>query len=150
MNEERGDELTLPAPVSPVAMPVSRIRWPQEGITRVPLRVFADAATYEEEQTSVFRGPTWSFLCHEVEIPNPGDYVTTKIGETSVIVVRLADGGISALVNRRSTFSSDIQEGVYVRIDNDEEVLYRAKLRRATFVAGREDFNRVVTNKLRQ
>jgi len=86
--------------VSPVAMPVSRIRWPKEGITRVPLRVFADADTYEEEQTSVFRGPTWSFLCHEVEIPNPGDYVTTKVGVTSVIVVRLADGSINALVNR--------------------------------------------------
>ncbi|WP_232243644.1 aromatic ring-hydroxylating dioxygenase subunit alpha [Paraburkholderia sp. SOS3] len=85
---------------STVAMPASRIVWPAEGITRVPLRVFSDTATYEREQDAVFRGPTWSFLCLDIEIPNPGDYVTTKVGHTSVIVVRHQDGGIRALVNK--------------------------------------------------
>jgi anthranilate 1,2-dioxygenase large subunit/terephthalate 1,2-dioxygenase oxygenase component alpha subunit len=85
---------------STIAPPARRIEWPAEGITRVPLRVFADAALYEREQDAIFRGPTWSFLCLDSEIANPGDYVTTKVGHTSVIVVRHQDGGIRALVNK--------------------------------------------------
>jgi len=74
--------------------------WPAEGITRVPYRIYTDRQVYEREQRAVFRGPTWSFLCLETEIPNAGDYVTTKVGVTSVIVVRLEDGSINALVNK--------------------------------------------------
>ncbi|SAL27373.1 Rieske (2Fe-2S) domain-containing protein [Caballeronia sordidicola] len=84
----------------PMTGPATQVRWPRDDVTRVPLRIFADAATYAREQDAVFRGPTWSFLCLEVEIPNAGDYVTTKVGETSVIVVRTADGSIHALVNK--------------------------------------------------
>jgi len=58
--------------VATIEFPTSRIRWPEEGITRVPLRVFSDAATYEREQEAVFRGPTWSFLCLDIEIPERG------------------------------------------------------------------------------
>ncbi len=76
------------------------LRWPDEGITRVPLQVFSDAEIYAWEQDLIFRGPTWNFLCLEVEIPNPGDYITTRVGDTPVIVARKEDGGIAALVNR--------------------------------------------------
>jgi len=88
------------AMVASIAWPASRIRWPEEGITRVPLRIFSDAATYEREQDAVFRGPTWSFLCLDAEIPEAGDYITTKVGQTSVIVVRDKDGTIHGLVNK--------------------------------------------------
>jgi len=77
-----------------------RIEWPSVGITRIPLRIYSDADAYAHEQDAVFRGPTWSFLCLEVEIPNPGDYITTKVGHTSVIVVREEGGDIHALVNK--------------------------------------------------
>ncbi|MBY0269421.1 MAG: aromatic ring-hydroxylating dioxygenase subunit alpha [Burkholderiales bacterium] len=76
------------------------VTWPQEGYTRVPLQVFADHEIYSWEQDLIFRGPTWSFLGLEVEIPEPGDYITTFIGDSPIIVVRTADGGINALVNR--------------------------------------------------
>lgn len=76
------------------------IKWPAEGYTRVPLNVFSDPEVYAWEQDLVFRGPTWSFLGLECEIPNPGDYITNMVGDTPVIVVRRADGGINALVNR--------------------------------------------------
>lgn len=76
------------------------LRWPAEGITRVPLHVFTDPELYAWEQDLIFRGPTWNFLCLEVEIPAAGDYVTTFVGDSPIIVVRRADGGINALVNR--------------------------------------------------
>lgn len=76
------------------------VKWPEGGYTRVPLNVFTDPGIYAWEQDLIFRGPTWSFLGLEVEIPAPGDYITNRIGDTPVIVVRKPDGAINALVNR--------------------------------------------------
>ncbi len=75
-------------------------QWPAEGVTRAPYRLFSDPEIYTLEQTRIFNGPVWSFLCLEVEIPNPGDYRTTTVGETPVVVTRDRDGTIHAMVNR--------------------------------------------------
>jgi anthranilate 1,2-dioxygenase large subunit/terephthalate 1,2-dioxygenase oxygenase component alpha subunit len=83
------------------ARPVKQaLTWPSEGITRVPLNVFSDPDIYKWEQDLIFRGPTWSFLCMESEIAAPGDYITTKIGDTSIIAIRTPEGGVNALVNK--------------------------------------------------
>lgn len=83
------------------ARPVPELlRWPEGGITRVPMHVFVDPELYAWEQDLIFRGPTWNFLCLEIEIPEPGEYVTTRIGDSPIIVVRRKDGEINALVNR--------------------------------------------------
>ena len=76
------------------------LTWPAADLSRVPYRVFFDPAVYEREQTQVFRGPTWCYLALEAEIPNPGDYRTTCIGDTSVVVNRGLDGRIYAFANR--------------------------------------------------
>src|SRR5688572_10237659 len=76
------------------------LQWPEEGITRVPMQVFSDPEIYAWEQDLIFRGPTWNFLCLEIEVPAAGEYVTTHVGDSPIIVVRRADGGINALVNR--------------------------------------------------
>ena len=75
-------------------------QWPSEGVTRAPYRLFSDPDIYAAEQSRIFRGPVWSFLCLEVEIPKPGDYRTTTVGETPVVVTRGREGAIHALVNR--------------------------------------------------
>jgi anthranilate 1,2-dioxygenase large subunit/terephthalate 1,2-dioxygenase oxygenase component alpha subunit len=81
--------------------PVSElIRWPTEDLSRIPLHIYGDPEIYAWEQDRIFRGPTWNFLSLECEIPKPNDYVLTKVGDTPVIVVRTAEGGINALVNR--------------------------------------------------
>ena len=36
-----------------------RVRWPAEGLTRVPLRIYHNEAVYREEQARIFRGDTW-------------------------------------------------------------------------------------------
>ena len=74
--------------------------WPEGGLTRVPYRVFSDPEIFALEQERIFRGPTWNFLSLEVEIPNPGDFKTTHVGEMPVIVVRDRNGAINAMVNR--------------------------------------------------
>src|SRR3984957_4437636 len=74
--------------------------WPAEGLKRVPYRVFQTEESYKTEQQRIFHGPSWHYLALEVELPQPGDFRTTKIGDTPVIVTRDADGEIYAFHNR--------------------------------------------------
>jgi anthranilate 1,2-dioxygenase large subunit len=74
--------------------------WPTLDYSRVPYRLYHDPEAYQREQQRIFRGPTWNFLGLEAEMPNPGDFRTTYVGDTPVIVNRDANGAIHALVNR--------------------------------------------------
>jgi phenylpropionate dioxygenase-like ring-hydroxylating dioxygenase large terminal subunit len=74
--------------------------WPAEGFTRAPYWVYNDPDIYAREQEKIFRGKTWNYLGLEAEVPNPGDYKTTYIGEQSVLLTRFDDGSLHALVNR--------------------------------------------------
>lgn len=60
------------------------------------------------------------------------------------------DQRIKDLRPKKSAFSSEEQEGVYIRVEDETKVIYRAKLRRNTFVPGRDDFRIVVNNHLRK
>ena len=74
--------------------------WPSLDYSRVPYRLYHDPEVYQREQERIFRGPTWNFLGLEAEMSNPGDFRTTYVGDTPVIVNRDANGTIHALVNR--------------------------------------------------
>jgi anthranilate 1,2-dioxygenase large subunit len=74
--------------------------WPALDYSRVPYRLYHDAEVYAAEQARIFRGPTWNFLALDVEIPNPGDFRATYVGETPVVVNRDENGEIHAFVNR--------------------------------------------------
>ena len=74
--------------------------WPAEGATRVPYWVYQSKEIYEEEQERIFRGPTWSYLCLEAELPEPGSFVTTFVGDMPVVVARDRQGAIHAFENR--------------------------------------------------
>jgi len=76
------------------------VPWPSNGISEIPFRVYTDQDQYAREQERLFKGPTWNYLCLEIELAKPGDYVSTTVGETAVIVVRDAAGAINAFVNR--------------------------------------------------
>jgi phenylpropionate dioxygenase-like ring-hydroxylating dioxygenase large terminal subunit len=77
-----------------------KLVWPPEGITRVPYEVYMDQNIYEQEQLNIYRGPTWNYLALEAEIPKPGDYKTTYVGDTPIVVTRDSDGAVRAFVNR--------------------------------------------------
>ncbi len=77
------------------------LHWPtQTNGARVPYGVFTDREWYVREQATVFRGETWSFVALEAEIPKPGDFKSTFVGDTPVIVTRDNDGNINVLQNR--------------------------------------------------
>lgn len=77
-----------------------RIDWPRADYSRIPYRLYHDEALYAAEQERIFRGRCWSYLALAAELPKPGDFRTTWVGDTPVVVSRDADGGIHAFVNR--------------------------------------------------
>ena len=76
------------------------IRWRSEKLTRVPYGLYADSDVFALEQSRIFRGPTWNYLCLEAELPAAGCYRTTFVGETPVVVTRDDDGEVYAFENR--------------------------------------------------
>src|SRR3954451_15315394 len=76
------------------------LEWPKQGNSRVPYKVFADPEIYRAERDRIFLGASWQYLGLADELPEPGDYNTSFLGETPVIVTRGEDGDIHAMVNR--------------------------------------------------
>jgi anthranilate 1,2-dioxygenase large subunit len=74
--------------------------WPALDYSRVPYRLYHDAELYGREQERIFGGPVWSFLGLEAEIPKPGDFRATYVGETPIIFNRDETGAVRAFVNR--------------------------------------------------
>ena len=74
-------------------------KWQQPGSSRVPYWVYSDPELYKREQERIFNGPHWSYVGLEAEIPNPGDFKRSWVGERSVIVVRDQDGNVNVVEN---------------------------------------------------
>ena len=74
--------------------------WPEEGVSRAPYWIYTDPGIYAREQENIFRGKSWHYVGLEAEVPQPGNYKTTYIGETSVVLTRTEDGEVHALINR--------------------------------------------------
>jgi len=74
--------------------------WPALDYSRVPYSFYHDADLYAREQEQIFRGPVWSFLGLDCEIPNPGDFRASYVGDTPVVFNRDREGAVKAFVNR--------------------------------------------------
>ena len=66
---------------------------------RIHTRAYVDDEVYRAELDRIF-AKTWTYVAHESEIPNIGDYRTSYIGDQPIIVVRDREGRIRAMVNR--------------------------------------------------
>jgi len=76
------------------------VAWPSDSLTRVPFGLYCNRDQYALEQERIFNGPTWNYLCLAAELPRPGDYLVSGVGEASVIVARAPAGELNAFVNR--------------------------------------------------
>jgi phenylpropionate dioxygenase-like ring-hydroxylating dioxygenase large terminal subunit len=60
--------------------------------------VYIDPEIFELEMANIF-GRTWVYVGHDSLVPNPGDYVTTRIGKQPVVISRHTDGQIYVIYN---------------------------------------------------
>ncbi|WP_397586160.1 aromatic ring-hydroxylating dioxygenase subunit alpha [Sphingorhabdus sp.] len=74
--------------------------WPEEGSSRIPSKVYTDPDVYRRELDRIFYGPHWCYVGLEAEVPEPGNFKRTSIGERSVIMVRNRKGEVNVLENR--------------------------------------------------
>ncbi len=77
----------------------SEPRWELPGTSRIPFLTYTSEELYRRELERFFYKGHWCYVGLEAEIPNPGDFKRTVVGERSVILVRDADGGIGVVEN---------------------------------------------------
>src|SRR4051812_45872768 len=87
--ERRLDGNTTAAHTSPHGG--ARTPWPADDTARVPFWVYCDPELYAREQARIFTGPNWNYVALEAEVPNPGDFKRSFVGDKPVIVTRGSD-----------------------------------------------------------
>ena len=70
---------------------------PDHGVIR-DRGIFSDPDIYQQELERIF-ARAWNFVCHETQIPDPGCFFMSYIGEDEVIVVRDRNQRVQVLLN---------------------------------------------------
>ena len=83
--------------------------WPVTDGTRVPFEIYTSQDVFDREQERIFRGPLWNYVALEAEIPAPGDFKTSFVGDTPVVVSRAQDGEVHVFVNRCAHRGATVQ-----------------------------------------
>ncbi len=65
---------------------------------QISREIFVNEAIYAQEQERLF-ARAWLFVGHESQIPNPGDFFVSGMGEESVILCRDRAGEIHVFLN---------------------------------------------------
>jgi salicylate 5-hydroxylase large subunit len=80
-------------------LPTERPGWEGAGSSRVPFWAYTDETLYQRELERFFYNGHWCYIGLEAEIPNPGDFKRTRVGERSVLAARTPQGTISVVEN---------------------------------------------------
>ncbi|WP_321794856.1 aromatic ring-hydroxylating dioxygenase subunit alpha [Caballeronia sp. J97] len=82
-----------------IALAPSQPEWRDDGSSRIPFWVYSDENIYRRELERLFYSAHWCYIGLEAEIPSPGDFKRTVVGERSVIATRSTDGEIHVVEN---------------------------------------------------
>jgi salicylate 5-hydroxylase large subunit len=75
-------------------------RWPAENYGHIPYWIYTDQAVFDKEMERIFCGPGWAYVGLAAELPEPGSFLTTNIGNRPVVICRNRDGDLRGFVNR--------------------------------------------------
>src|ERR1700710_1457596 len=60
-----------------------KIHWESDGTSRIPFMAYTGADQHRKELERFFYRKHWCYVALEAEIPNPGDFKRTVVGERS-------------------------------------------------------------------
>ena len=80
-------------------MTATQLNWEFDGTSRIPFEVYTSEELHRVELDRFFYRRHWCYVGLEAEIPNPGDFVRTVVGERSVIVIRDQAGDVNVVEN---------------------------------------------------
>ncbi len=92
------DAMETPRPAT-TDVPAQPLHWEGGGSSRIPFGAYTDEALHRRELERFFYKQHWCYVGLEAEIPNPGDFKRTAVGERSVILTRAADGSVHVVEN---------------------------------------------------
>ncbi len=92
-----------------MSLQTAGVVWPVTDGTRVPFEIYTSQEVFDREQESIFRGPLWNYVALEAEISAPGDFKTSFVGDTPVVVSRAQDGSVHVFVNRCAHRGATVQ-----------------------------------------
>jgi salicylate 5-hydroxylase large subunit len=73
--------------------------WPGAGTHRIPFAAYTSTELHQRELERFFYRGHWCYVGLEAEVPKPGDFKRTALGERSVILVRDFEGQLHVLEN---------------------------------------------------
>jgi salicylate 5-hydroxylase large subunit len=77
----------------------STVHWDGKGTSKIPFGVYTSEQLHRRELDRFFYRGHWNYVGLEAEIPNPGDFKRTVVGERSVILVRDKNGSVRVVEN---------------------------------------------------
>ena len=75
------------------------LAWEGESTHRIPFGAYTSDEIHRKELERFFYRGHWCYVGLEAEVPNPGDFKRTVVGERSVILVRDHDGALNVFEN---------------------------------------------------
>jgi salicylate 5-hydroxylase large subunit len=75
------------------------LEWEPAGTSRIPFAAYTREDLYRRELERFFYRGHWCYVGLEAEVPNPGDFKRTAIGERSVILTRAIDCSLNVVEN---------------------------------------------------
>ena len=81
-----------------------------EPVTALPNHFYTDPAVYEMEKDKLFYR-TWQYVGHVSKLQNPGDYLTARIADQSILVSRGKEGELRAFYNVCKHRAHELLEG---------------------------------------
>jgi len=77
----------------------SPLTWDGESTHRIPFGAYTSDEIHRKELERFFYRGHWCYVGLEAEVPSPGDFKRTVVGERSVILVRDHDGALNVFEN---------------------------------------------------
>ncbi len=77
----------------------NQLAWPDAGTSRIPFMGYTSEALHKLELERFFYRDHWCYVGLEAEIPNPGDFRRSVVGEREVVMVRDLDGRVNVVEN---------------------------------------------------